>query len=127
MFLFAGRNKRTSSSRAAGRKDAATLRVVIGERDPRTRLPSDVDFKANVVDRARFNLVDLALRVFVQVVRVRDESSVVERSMNTVWNIRVVVYHRGSIFEFGLYPNRLIDGRRGRGRDRREKQGHDAT
>ena len=41
--------------RAAGRKDAATVRVVIGERDPRTRLPSDADFKANVVDRARFN------------------------------------------------------------------------
>ena len=79
MLLFAGRKKLTSSPRAAERKDAATLRVVIGERDPRTRLPSDVDFKANVVDRARFNLVGLALRVFVQFVRVQDESSVVER------------------------------------------------
>ena len=58
--------------------------VVIGERNPRTRLPSDVDFKANVVDRARFNLVDFALRVFVPIVRVRDGSSVVGRFMNAV-------------------------------------------
>ena len=79
MFFFVGRDRRTSSSRAAGKKDVATLRAVIGEKDPRTRLPSDADFKANVVDRARFKSVDLALRVFVQVVRVRYESSVVQR------------------------------------------------
>ena len=47
--------------------------------------------------------------------------------MDAVW---IHTHRRFSpelFFRVRLYPNRLIDGRRERGRDRREKQGHDAT
>ena len=102
MFLFAGWNRRTSSSRAAGRKDAPTFRVVIEEIDLRTRLPSDVDFVANVVDRA-LQLNRLGSALFRPN---RSRSRWVERRgainecrLNVV---RIVVIRRSFIFEFGL-------------------------
>ena len=82
----------------------------------------------DVVDRVRFDVVGSSLRVFVRVAcarykKERRRARIDIPSMRFAKSLQV----KSSIFRMPCSPNRLIDGRRERGRDRREELGHDAT